>query len=244
MEADSTIDNTTKHTDIINYLQSLSDPKIAEQSARYFKTSEGEYGHGDVFIGIRMPVLRNAVKIYRPVNVVEAEKLLKSSLHEVRLFALLLLVDQFSRGSDSEKEKIFNLYLANTEYVNNWDLVDSSAHLIVGEWLLGRDRSQLYHLALSDSLWKRRIAIMATFNFIKKNSFDDTLALAEILLNDSEDLIHKAVGWMLREVGKRDVLQEEVFLLKHYKTMPRTMLRYAIEKFDAEKRQQYLKGRL
>lgn len=229
---------------ISKLLKELGDPVIAEHSQRFFKTGKGEYGEGDQFLGIRVPVLREQVKRYQSILLTEVKKLLTSPFHEERLFALLLLVRKFSKGSDEEKTIIYQLYLDNTQYINNWDLVDSSAYQIVGVYLETRDRQILYQLAQSHSLWERRIAIMATFQFIRNHQFDDTLQLSELLLNDTEDLIHKAVGWMLREVGKRDIATEKTFLKTHYKTMPRTMLRYAIEKFPKQERQQYLTGTL
>ena len=223
-------------------LKELGDPTIAAHSQRFFKTGKGDYGEGDQFLGIRVPVLRDQVKHYQSTPLLEVEKLLKSSFHEERLFALLLLVRKFSKGDNKEKTAIYHLYLSNTEYINNWDLVDSSAYQIVGVYLETKDRQILYQLAQSQNLWERRIAIMATFQFIRNQQFEDTLRLSELLLTDTEDLIHKAVGWMLREVGKRDVAIEKTFLQQHYKTMPRTMLRYAIEKFSKQERQQYLAG--
>ena len=232
------------YQEITDHLRSLANPEIAEHSQRFFKTTEGEYGFGDKFLGIRVPVIRQAVKKYKNTPLSVAEKLLKSEYHEVRLFALLLLVFRFSKSSVDEQEEIYHLYLSNTQYVNNWDLVDSSAHHIIGTYLENRDKSMLYDLLKSDSLWERRIAIMSTFYFIKKNQFSDTLHISEQLLSDQEDLIHKAVGWMLREVGKRDLAKEVAFLKAHYQKMPRTMLRYAIEKFSKEERQKYLSGEL
>jgi 3-methyladenine DNA glycosylase AlkD len=232
------------YQEITDHLRSLANPEIAEHSQRFFKTTEGEYGFGDKFLGIRVPVIRQAVKKYKNTPLSVAEKLLKSEYHEVRLFALLLLVFRFSKSSVDEQEEIYHLYLSNTQYVNNWDLVDSSAHHIIGTYLENRDKSMLYDLSKSDSLWERRIAIMSTFYFIKKNQFSDTLYISEQLLSDQEDLIHKAVGWMLREVGKRDLAKEVAFLKAHYQKMPRTMLRYAIEKFSKEERQKYLSGEL
>jgi len=228
------------HQEIIDYLQSLASPEIAEHSLRFFKTAEGEYGACDKFLGIRVPLIRRAVTKYKSASLSTAEDLLSSEFHEIRLFALLLLVSQYSRNKPNEQAKIYNLYLQNTRYINNWDLVDSSAPKIVGAYLQDKDRGRLYELAASDLLWDRRIAIMATFHFIRLNQFDDTLRLSEQLLNDPEDLIHKAVGWMLREVGKRDLDSELSFLDRHYTKMPRTMLRYAIEKFDQTNRQHYL----
>ncbi len=229
---------------IISYLNSLSDATIAEHSQKYFKTGEGEYGCGDKFLGIRVPVLRKTVKKYKNTSITEIQKLIKSEYHEIRLFSLLLLVQMFSKGETDTQEKVVNLYLKNTKYINNWDLVDSSAPYIIGAWLFHRDRAILYELARSDLLWDRRIAIMSTAYFIKNNQYNDTLKISTILLSDSEDLIHKAVGWMLREVGNRDIEIEEKYLKKYYKTMPRVMLRYAIEKFNKERRQAYLKGEI
>ena len=227
---------------ILEHLQSLANPEIAAHSQRFFKTGMGEYGEGDIFLGIRVPVIRQAVKKFKTTPVSDAERLLKSQYHEVRLFALLLLVLRFSKGSADEREEIYRLYLANTQYVNNWDLVDSSALYIVGAYLEKRERSVLYDLAKSDLLWERRIAVLSTFYFINIKQYDDALRIAEWLLGDREDLIHKAVGWMLREIGKRDRDVEVAFLKAHYKKMPRTMLRYAIEKFTKEERRKYLKG--
>ena len=227
---------------IIAHLEDLADSDIADHSQRYFKTKKGEYGYGDIFLGIRVPILRKAAKLFQDTSETEITKLLKSEYHEARLLSLLILVGQFSRGSKDEKEIIYNLYLKHTNYINNWDLVDTSAHYIVGAWLTDRDRSKLYELSNSKSLWERRISIMSTFYFIKNGDYRDTLKLSEILINDSEDLIHKAVGWMLREIGNRDKEVEEIFLKNHYKQMPRTMLRYSIERFSKERRQEYLKG--
>ena len=228
----------------MNHLHSLANPEIAEHSQRFFKTEEGEYGFGDKFLGIRVPVIRQAIKKFKTIPLSVAEKLLKSEYHEVRLYALLLLVFRFSESRVDKQDEIYHLYLSNIQYVNNWDLVDSSAHHIVGAYLENKDRSVLYDLSKSNSLWERRIAIMSTFFFIKNNQFDDTLHISEQLLSDQEDLIHKAVGWMLREIGKRDLAIEVEFLKAHYQKMPRTMLRYAIEKFNKEERQKYLNGKM
>ncbi len=209
---------------------------------RFFKTGPGEYGEGDIFLGIRVPEVRKVAKRYRDISQGEVKSLLTSPIHEERLLALLILVGQFSRGSCAEQEYIYNLYLNHTRYINSWDLVDLSADKIVGTFLMEREREPLYTLAQSKSLWERRIAIMSTFHFIKGNDFTETVQLAAILLRDEEDLIHKAVGWMLREVGKRHLPTEETFLKSHYREMPRTMLRYAIERFPEEKRQRYLQG--
>lgn len=225
-------------------VRELADAEIAEHSQRFFKTGEGEYGEGDRFLGIRVPVLRAQVKKYRDISRDEIQKLLKSPYHEERLLALLFMVRKFFKGDEEEKTAIYEQYLNNAKYINNWDLVDCSAPQIVGAYLERRDRKHLYQLAKSRSLWERRIAIMATFHFIKQDEFEDTLIISERLLKDQEDLIHKAAGWMLREVGKRDLKVEETFLKKHYQKMPRTMLRYAIEKLPAPKRKRYLAGRM
>ena len=223
-------------------LTSLEDSHRASLHKRFFKTGPGEYGEGDLFRGIRVPVLRKLAKEYQSLTLAETEGLLRSSYHEDRLLALLILVRGYLRGDDAVKEKAFGLYLKNTQFINNWDLVDSSAAQIVGAFLWDKDRDVLYRLAQSSDLWERRIAIIATFHFIRRCEFSETLKIAEILLADREDLIHKAVGWMLREVGNQNMNIEEGFLRNHYKKMPRTMLRYAIEKFPQRKRQQYLRG--
>jgi 3-methyladenine DNA glycosylase AlkD len=229
---------------IISFLKSLSDREIAAHSQRYFKTGKGEYGEGDKFLGIRVPVLRKAVKQFQLTPLTEIKKCLRSEYHEARLFSLFLLVQQFSAADEVKREKIYRLYLANTKYINNWDLIDSSAPKIVGAWLFDKDRTILAELASSALLWERRIAIMATAFFIKNGQYKDTLKLSLMLLYDEEDLVQKAVGWMLREVGNKDRATEEKFLKKHYKNMPRTMLRYAIEKFSRQRRNEYLLGQV
>jgi len=230
------------HKIIHNDLLQLANEQIAEHSQRFFKTGKGEYGEGDIFLGIRVPLLRKLVKKYRGISITEVRKLLHSKFHEERLLAVLMLVQLFKSGDESVQKQVYDLYLENTEYINNWDIVDISASNIVGAHLYEKDKAPLYDLVQSKNLWERRIAIIATFYFIRQNEFDDTLKLAEILLNDKEDLIHKAVGWMLREVGKREIELEEEFLQEHYKIMPRTMLRYAIEKFTETSRKMYLRG--
>jgi len=225
-------------------LSSLEDSHTASFLKRFFKTGPGEYGEGDLFRGIRVPVLRKLAKEYQSLTLAETEVLLRSSYHEDRLLALLILVRACLRGDDAVKEKAFDLYLKNTQFINNWDLVDSSAAQIVGAFLWDKNRDVLYRLARSSDLWERRIAIIATFHFIRRCEFTETLKIAEILLAAREDLIHKAVGWMLREVGNRNMNIEEGFLRNHHKRMPRVMLRYAIEKFPEPKRQQYLRGEI
>lgn len=225
-------------------LAELADPRTALGSQRFFKTGPGEYGAGDLFRGIRVPALRSLAKKHQHTSLSEAEQLLRSAYHEDRLLALLLLVRRYARGNEGTKAEIYQMYLDNTNFINNWDLVDLSAEHIVGAFLWDKDRTPLYCLAQSSSLWERRMAVMATFHFIKRGEFGETLKLAEVLLADREDLIHKAVGWMLREIGKRDLRAEEAFLQAHCRQMPRVMLRYAIEKFPTEKRAQYLKGEI
>jgi 3-methyladenine DNA glycosylase AlkD len=225
-----------------NDLLQLANKEIAEHSQRFFKTAKGEYGAGDIFLGIRVPVLRKLVKKYRGISIAEVYKLLHSKFHEERLLAILMLVQLFKTADDDEQKQIYDLYLRNTEFINNWDIVDISAGNIVGAYLYEKDRIPLYHLVKSENLWERRISIIATFYFIRKNDFEETLKISKILLHDKEDLIQKAVGWMLREVGKKVIEIEEEFLEEHYKKMPRTMLRYAIEKFPEARRKMYLRG--
>lgn len=225
-------------------LARLGDARQAAILQRFFKTGPGEYGEGDRFRGIRVPVLRKLAGKYRQLPLAEAFDLLRSAFHEDRLLALFVLMDHYYQGEDAVRSNIHHLYLEHTTFVNNWDLVDASAPHLVGHYLRDRDKSLLSRLAVSPVLWERRIAIMATFAFIKEGNFDETLRIARLLLGDSEDLIHKAVGWMLREVGKREMTSAEAFLRVHYRKMPRTMLRYAIEKFPETKRQAYLKGTL
>ncbi len=229
---------------IVDHLLGLAHPDIAQHSQRFFKTAKGEYGFGDKFLGIRVPVIRQTIKQYKTTPLDVVERLLQSEYHEIRLFALLLLVFRFTKTEANEQDNIYQLYINNTQYVNNWDLVDSSAHHIVGAYLEDKDRIVLDEFSTSESLWERRIAIIATFYFTKRGQFDDTLRISEKLLEDKEDLIHKAVGWMLREVGKQDLAAEVDFLKLHYKKMPRTMLRYAIEKFSKQERQRYLAGEI
>jgi 3-methyladenine DNA glycosylase AlkD len=225
-----------------NEISMLANPKKAEILKRFFKTGKGQYGEGDIFLGIQVPDSRKIAKKYSVISVDEIIKLLKSSIHEERLIALYILVGQFEKGNESIKDSIFKIYLENTRFINNWDLVDISADKIVGSYLSYKPKDILYSLAISDNLWERRIAIIATFNFIKKGMCEDTLKISKILLNDKHDLIHKAVGWMLREVGKRCTQKKlEDFLKANCKKMPRTMLRYAIEKFPEDLRQKYLK---
>ncbi len=227
---------------ILNELLEMGDSERAKHSQGFFKTGSGEYGAGDIFIGIRVPQLRALVKRYKQASKKDALDLLHSKYHEVRLTALFFLVNIYQHADSSSKHQIYKDYLNNIPYINNWDLVDSSALQIVGHYLFDKDRSPLVTLAKSEDLWERRVAIISTYYFIRQYEFQDTVNLAEIMLHDKEDLIQKAVGWMLREVGNKSRSTEESFLKKHYQTMPRTMLRYAIEKFPEERRQAYLKG--
>ncbi len=223
-------------------LRDLGDPAIAEHSAGFFKTGPGEYGEGDRFIGVRIPKIRELVKQHRDLPERATLSLLRSPIHEERMFAVLVLVARYARAKGEARDHIAMLYLDNREFVNNWDLVDSSCHKILGPWLERRERDLLFELATSDSLWDRRIAMMTTYHFIRRGDFDDALGIATLLLEDEHDLIHKVVGWMLREIGKRDLAVEEAFLKPHYRHMPRTMLRYAIEKMPEARRRSYLEG--
>jgi len=224
-------------------LHGRANPEIAAHSQRFFKTGPGEYGEGDRFLGIRVPVVRQVARQGRGLLMEEILEFLQSIWHEERLLALVIMVDRYKWADTATREELHRAYIAHTDHVNSWDLVDISAPHLVGDWLLERDRGLLAQLVESPSLWEQRIAILSTFAFIRMNQYDDTLALADRLLNHPHDLIHKAVGWMLREVGNRDQATEEAFLAHRYQTMPRTMLRYAIEKFPEERRQDYLKGR-
>jgi 3-methyladenine DNA glycosylase AlkD len=225
-------------------LRSLSDPVKAKVLARFFKTGPGQYGCGDRFLGVVVPKIREVVKSHRQARDEEVLKLLRSPYHEERLAALLMLVEQYRRADASRKKGIYKLYLANAAHINNWDLVDLSAPAIVGDQLFGKDTSDLTRLALSKNLWERRIAMPSTYHSIRRGESREALRIAGILLHDTHDLIHKAVGWMLREVGKRCSREEECrFLDKHAAAMPRTMLRYAVELFPEELKRGYMRSR-
>ncbi|PKN38952.1 MAG: DNA alkylation repair protein [Deltaproteobacteria bacterium HGW-Deltaproteobacteria-2] len=228
--------------EISKRLRKMGDKEDARFLQGFFKTGKGQYGEGDIFLGIRVPAVRKLAQEYKDLPHKEILSLMQSPYHEVRLFALISFVNAFAKGDEIIQKKVYDLYLANTRYINNWDLVDISAPKIVGAYLFTKSRKPLYQLVKSKSLWERRIAVLSTFCFIKNNEFADALKIAEILLKDKEDLIHKATGWMLREVGKRDTQCAEEFLKKHCRTMPRTMLRYAIERFSPSKRYKYLNG--
>lgn len=222
-------------------LENFGDSDRKKNLQRYFKTGKGEYGEGDIFLGLKVGDQRKIARKYRGLSLEDVTELLQSKIHEHRLVALLILVDKFSRGDQSKRKEIVELYLNNTKWINNWDLVDLSAPKIIGEYYLDKPKNVLFQLAESDNLWERRISILSTFAFIRNESYEESLRIAEMLVHDDHDLIHKGVGWMLREIGKRDQAKEEEFLLKHYKTMPRTMLRYSIEKFEKEKKLFYMK---
>lgn len=226
--------------EVINNLKKVGTPKRAKALKWFFKTGKGQYGYGDLFWGVSVPEQRIIAKKYFNLPLNQVTLLLKNKVHECRLTGLLILIVQFKKASEREKLQIVKLYLKHKNYVNNWDLVDLSAPYILGSYLLSKNKSVLYKLAVSKNLWHKRISIISTFAFIRQDQFSDTLKLAEILLNDSHDLIHKAVGWALCEVGKRDIVIEEKFLQKYANKMPRTMLRYAIEKFPEKKRKMYL----
>ena len=221
-------------------LQKLKNPEKAKVYLKFFKTKKGEYGEGDTFLGVSVPEQRKIAKKYFDLSLKELQELLSTNIHEYKMCSLFILINKYRKSDKTEKKKIFDFYLKNTININNWDLVDISAPHIIGDYLLNKNRKILYKLANSKNLWEKRISIISTFTFIKNNQFEDTLKISEILLNDNHDLIHKAVGWMLREVGKRDQKTEETFLEKYHKSMPRTMLRYSIEKFEKNKKKYYL----
>ena len=231
----------SKALEIKRDLWNLANPERAVLCQRYFKTKKGEYGEGDQFIGNTVPDVRKVAKKHRDTSLADVRVCLHSKIHEERLCALIILTEKYVRVDEKEQKKIFDLYLKNLKWVNNWDLVDQSAPRIAGRYLLGRPKDILYKLAKSKKVWERRVAILSTLNFIVNKKYEDTLKIAEILLTDKHDLLHKAVGWMLREVGKRGLKVEEKFLKKYSSKMPRTMLRYAIEKFPEAKRLEYLK---
>ena len=222
-------------------LARFGNPKNAKILSGFFKTGRGQYGYGDVFLGVKVPETRIVAKKFNELNLKDLKKLLSSKIHEERLCALLILVEQYKKSDSKNKKVIVDFYLQNTQKVNNWDLVDLSADNILGNYLIDKDKSVLYELVKSQNLWERRISIVSTFAFIRNNKFDDTIKISEILLNDKHDLIQKAVGWMLREIGKRDKNVLIKFLNKNYKKMPRTMLRYAIERLDKKRKESYMK---
>ncbi len=226
---------------IMRELDALADHEKAIVLSGFFKTGKGEYGEGDVFLGGKVPDTRRVARRHRGLSLAQVSELLGSRVHEHRLAALIILVDQFGKADEAGRERIFRFYIKNARKINNWDLVDCSADRIAGAYLMERDKAVLYRLARSKNLWERRIAIISTFHFIKNGRYGETLKIAEMLLNDEHDLIQKAAGWMLREVGKRGGLaQEKAFLERHSERMPRTMLRFAIERFSPSERARYL----
>ena len=231
-------------TELVKTINSNANAEHAKAMQWFFKTGKGQYGEGDKFLGLKVPLQRKIAAQFSDLNYSDLQKLLDSKIHEERLISLLILVGKYSKADEKEKKQIFNFYIKNSKKVNNWDLVDLSAPKIAGAHLLNTDCKILFGFAHSKNLWERRISIISTYTFIKKNKFDITFEISDILLNDEQDLIHKAVGWMLREIGKINVKTLEFFLKNRYKLMPRTMLRYAIEKFPETKRQKYLKGKI
>lgn len=222
----------------------LADKEVTETMQWFFKTGKGDYGEGDIFVGLKVPLQRKLAREFKDLSLAEIGELLNSSIHEERLISLIILIDKYQKTDEKGKKLIFNFYLKQRKGINNWDLVDISAPKILGRYLLEKDKGILFKFAVSKNLWERRIAIISTQEFIKNNNFKTTLQIASMLIKDEHDLIHKAVGWMLREIGKKDIALEEKFLRVHYKEMPRTMLRYAIEKFPETKRKKYLQGKI
>ena len=224
-------------------IRALANKNIAEHSLRFFKTAKGQYGYGDIFLGVRAPKIRLIAKKHIDISITDMKTLIQSKYHEERFLGLIILVKKYAKSKDKkDTKKLYDIYVSSFKHINNWDLVDVTCPHVIGKHLMDKDRSILYTWAKSDNLWTKRIAIVSTHCFIRKNDLEDTFKISKILLYDEHDLIHKAVGWMLREAGKKDLKREETFLKKHYKTMPRTMLRYSIEKFPETKRQKYLKG--
>lgn len=228
--------------DILSELNSLANPEKSKILQGFFKTGKGEYGEGDIFLGISVPEQRAVAKKYSHLSISHLQTLLSSKIHDHRSVALFILTDKYKQSKD--KSQIIQFYLKNIKHINNWDLVDLSAPKILGDFLLNKPRKILYQLANSKNIWEKRIAIISTYAFIKNNELSDTLRISEILLKDKHDLIQKAVGWMLRELGKKDLVVLENFLKQYHKTMPRTTLRYAIERFPENTRKQYLKGEI
>jgi len=234
-------------SDLISELKKYKNKEKEAFYPKFFKTGKGEYGEKDIFLGVSVPNSRKVAIKFQNINLNEIKKLIHNEIHEVRLCALLILTEKYEKEKQKQniqnQKKIFEFYLENLKGVNNWDLVDTSSYKIIGEYLKEKstkEREILYKFAKSNDLWKKRIAIISTFAFIKNNDFEDTIKISEILLNDKHDLIHKAVGWMLREMGKKDIKSLEIFLEKHARKMPRTALRYSIEKFEEKKRKYYL----
>ncbi len=241
---DSTLANA-KAKDVVAALKEKSNPEKAAFFPRFFRSGPGEYGEGDKFIGVIVPDQRNVAKKFKTLRLTEIERLLNSPLHECRLTALFILVGQFEKAkSDEIRKEIYDFYIRHTDSVNNWDLVDSSCHKIMGPYLLNRSRKKLFQFAKAKCLWKNRIAIVTTYYFIRRDDLETTIELSELLLDHKHDLIHKAVGWMLRELGKQNEPMLKLFLKQHHKQMARTMLRYSIEKFSKNERDKILAGKL
>jgi 3-methyladenine DNA glycosylase AlkD len=232
--------------ELILELRKISNPEQARHLSRFFKTGKGEYGEGDIFIGIKMPIQREIAKKYTILSLKDIQILLDSKIHEYRMIALIILINKYKKAKNDNlrKREIYEFYIKNTRNINNWDLVDVTCHHIIGDFCLKEGSGILRDFAKSNNLWERRISIVSTYPLIKKRNFGETLAISDILINDEHDLIHKAVGWMLREIGKKNIEVLEIFLKSRYKNMPRTMLRYSIEKFPEDKRKMYLKGEI
>jgi len=221
-------------------LQALADPQTAQHSQRFFKTGKGEYGEGDIFLGIRVPVIRQLAKKHQQLPLDKIESLLHSNFHEQRLLALIMMVNLYKKSDTSTQQQIFNSYINNVQYINNWDLIDTTTPHIIGAYLFDKNRQILFDYAKSDNLWQRRIAVLACFYFIQLEDFSDFIKIAEMLVDDQQDLIHKAVGWMLREAAKRQLSITMNFLDQYAASMPRTMLRYALERFPADLKKEYM----
>ncbi len=229
-----------KYLDVSKEVKKLSSKERATRSQSFFKTGKGEYGFGDIFIGLTVPEMKLVAKKYKEIDFVEVQKLLDSKIHEERFIGLTILDLKFEKANEILRKKIVSMYLKNTKNVNNWDLVDTSASYILGRYLLDKKRDVLYKFSKSKNLWERRIAIVATYEFIRNKQYSDTLSISKVLLGDKKDLIHKAVGWMLREVGKKDEAILKKFLIENIKELPRTTLRYAIERFAEPERKKFL----
>ena len=221
---------------ITNKLQALSDAEKREIFPKFFKAGKGEYGEGDRFLGVTVPNIRAIAKLHKDISIEEIRELIQSEWHEVRLCALIIMVEKSKKKDEALRKELFNLYLSQTKRINNWDLVDLSCRFIIGEYLLDKSRDILYHLAQSPLLWDNRIAIVSTYAFIRKGQLEDTYALSDIMMQHPHDLMHKAIGWMLREAGKRNPERLYDYVMSHRADMPRTMLRYAIEKFSPKER--------
>ena len=221
---------------ITNKLQALSDAEKREIFPKFFKAGKGEYGEGDRFLGVTVPNIRAIAKLHKDISIEEIRELIQSEWHEVRLCALIIMVEKSKKKDEALRKELFNLYLSQTERINNWDLVDLSCRFIIGEYLLDKSRDILYQLAQSPLLWDNRIAIVSTYAFIRKGQLEDTYALSDLMMQHPHDLMHKAIGWMLREAGKRNPERLYDYVMSHRADMPRTMLRYAIEKFSPKER--------